>query len=126
MQILFDQAVRGLPASYSVKPFLILAGLACLYFALGWLRLRAIAYAPPKREETPVIRLRYGRGVAIAMGNEVQRILDDRGVLGLIVLAPLAYGALYPQPYLGQVFAAYRSPSSIRIKPSSAAISCRP
>ena len=37
------------------------------------------------------------------MGNEVQRILGDRGVLGLIVLAPLAYGALYPQPYLGQV-----------------------
>ena len=82
---------------------MILAGLACLYFALAWARLRAIANAPPKREETPVIRLRYGRGVAIAMGNEVQRILGDRGVLGLIVLAPLAYGALYPQPYLGQV-----------------------
>ena len=103
LQILFDQAARGLPASDSVRPFMILAGLACLYFALAWARLRAIAYAPPKREETPVIRLRYGRGVAIAMGNEVQRILGDRGVLGLIVLAPLAYGALYPQPYLGQV-----------------------
>ena len=50
-----------------------------------------------------MIRLRYGRGVAIAMGNEVQRVLSDRGVLGLIVLAPLIYGALYPQPYLGQV-----------------------
>ena len=103
LQILFDQAARGLPASDSVRPFMILAGLACLYFALAWARLRAIANAPPKREETPVIRLRYGRGVAIAMGNEVQRILGDRGVLGLIVLAPLAYGALYPQPYLGQV-----------------------
>ena len=103
LQILFDQAARGLPASDSVKPFMILAGLACLYFALAWARLRAIANAPPKREEAPVIRLRYGRGVAIAMGNEVQRILGDRGVLGLIVLAPLAYGALYPQPYLGQV-----------------------
>ena len=103
LQILFDQAARGLPASDSVRPFLILAGLACLYFVLAWARLRAIANAPPKREEAPVIRLRYGRGVAIAMGNEVQRILGDRGVLGLIVLAPLAYGALYPQPYLGQV-----------------------
>ena len=103
LQILFDQAARGLPASDSVRPFMILAGLACLYFALAWARLRAIANAPPKREEAPVIRLRYGRGVAIAMSNEVQRILGDRGVLGLIVLAPLAYGALYPQPYLGQV-----------------------
>jgi ABC-2 type transport system permease protein len=103
LQILFDQAARGLPTSNSVRPFMILAGLACLYFALAWVRLRAIANAPPRSEETPVIRLRYGRGVAIAMGNEVQRILGDRGVLGLIVLAPLAYGALYPQPYLGQV-----------------------
>ena len=103
LQILFDQAARGLPTSNSVRPFMILAGLACLYFALAWVRLRAIANAPPRSEETPVIRLRYGRSVAIAMGNEVQRILGDRGVLGLIVLAPLAYGALYPQPYLGQV-----------------------
>jgi ABC-2 type transport system permease protein len=103
LQVLFDQAARGLPASDSVRPFLILAGLACLYFALAWARLRAIANAPPKREETPALRLRYGRGVAIAMGNEVQRILGDRGILGLIVLAPLAYGALYPQPYLGEV-----------------------
>ena len=103
LQILFEQAARGVPTSDSVRPFMILAGLACLYFALAWVRLRAIANAPPKREETPVIRLRYGRGVAIAMGNEVQRVLSDRGVLGLIVLAPLIYGALYPQPYLGQV-----------------------
>ena len=33
---------------------MILAGLACLYFALAWARLRAIAYAPPKREPKPV------------------------------------------------------------------------
>jgi ABC-2 type transport system permease protein len=103
LQVLFDQAARGVPTANSVRPFLILAALACLYFALAWLRLRAIAYAPPKREPEPAPCLRYGRGVAIAMGNEAQRILSDRGVLGLIVLAPLAYGALYPQPYLGQV-----------------------
>ena len=39
-----------MPASNSVRPFLILAGLACLYFALAWARLRAIANAPPRRE----------------------------------------------------------------------------
>ncbi len=82
LQVLFDQAARGVPASDSLRPFLILAGLACLYFALAWARLRAIAYTPPKREETPAVRLRYGRGVAIAMGNEVQRILGDRSGLG--------------------------------------------
>jgi ABC-2 type transport system permease protein len=103
LQVLFDQAARGLPPSDSVRPFAILAGLACLYFALAWARLRAIANAPPRREAEPALRIRYGRGVAIAMGNEVQRILGDRGVMGLIVLAPLIYGALYPQPYLGQV-----------------------
>jgi ABC-2 type transport system permease protein len=106
LQILFDQAARGLPTSDSVRPFMILAGLACLYFALAWARLRGIANAPSRSEETPVIRLRYGRGVAIAMSNEVQRILGDRSILGLIVLAPLAYGALYPQPYLGEVLRA--------------------
>jgi len=35
LQVLFDQAARGLPPSDSVRPFLILAGLACLYFALA-------------------------------------------------------------------------------------------
>jgi len=33
----------------------------------------AIANAPPKREETPVIRLRYGRGVAIANSEKLNR-----------------------------------------------------
>lgn len=103
LQILVDQAARGVPTSDSVRPFLILAGLACLFFALAWARLRAIANAPPRREETPALRLRYGRGVALAMGNEVQRILGDKSVLGLIVFAPILYGLLYPQPYLGQV-----------------------
>ena len=103
LQVLFDQAARGVPTANSVRPFLILAVLACLYFALAWLRLRAIANAPPKREPRPALRLRYGRGVALAMSNEAQRILGDPGILGLIVLAPVVYGALYPQPYLGQV-----------------------
>jgi ABC-2 type transport system permease protein len=103
LQVLFDQAARGLPPSNSVRPFAILASLACLYFVLAWARLSAIANAPPRPEAEPALPLRYGRGVAIALSNEVQRILGDRGVLGMIVLAPLVYGALYPQPYLGQL-----------------------
>ena len=60
------------------------------------------------------------------MSNEVQRILGDRSILGLIVLAPLAYGALYPQPYLGQVLRGIPIAVVDRIKRSSAATSCRP
>lgn len=37
------------------------------------------------------------------MGNEARRILADRSVLGLIVLAPILYGVLYPRPYLGEL-----------------------
>ena len=37
------------------------------------------------------------------MTAELRRILNDRGVFGLIVLAPIIYGLLYPQPYLGQL-----------------------
>ena len=37
------------------------------------------------------------------MFAEMRRVLNDRGVFGLIMLAPVIYGALYPQPYLGQV-----------------------
>ena len=35
--------------------------------------------------------------------SEIRRILGDRGVMGLMVIAPLLYGVFYPQPYLGQI-----------------------
>jgi ABC-2 type transport system permease protein len=105
IQILFDQAARGLPASASARPFAILGGLAVLYFALAWVRLRAIAkdarvHAP---EPQPAMIVPSGPGVGAAMFAEWRRILNDRGALGLMVLAPILYGFLYPQPYLGQV-----------------------
>ena len=37
------------------------------------------------------------------MFAEWRRVLGDRGAFSLIVLAPILYGVLYPQPYLGQV-----------------------
>jgi len=103
LEVLFDQAARGLPPSDSVRPFAILALLACLYFLLAWTRLRAIANAPSRREPEAAPRIRYGWGVAIAMSNEARRILADRGVLSMIVLAPILYGLLYPRPYLGEL-----------------------
>ena len=105
IQILFDQAVRGLPSSDSARPFMFLGALAIALFGLAWLRLRAIsatsiASAPEPALAEPAFA---GAGAGAAMTAELRRILNDRGVLGLIVLAPLLYGVLYPQPYLGQL-----------------------
>ena len=105
IEILFDQAVRGLPPSSSIPPFMILGGLAVALFGLGWLRLGAIAAAPSAASRAAASRAdtRY-RGIGGAMvGRDSERILNDRGVFGLIVLAPIIYGLLYPQPYLGQL-----------------------
>jgi ABC-2 type transport system permease protein len=105
IQILFEQAVRGLPTSVSAPSLLILGALGSLLFWLSWLRLRAVvrtASARPPSETLPEssdARL----GIGAAMFAETRRILNDRGVFGLIVLAPVIYGILYPQPYLGQL-----------------------
>jgi ABC-2 type transport system permease protein len=104
IQILFDQAVRGLPPSNSVPSFIVLGLLATVMFALAWLRLRAIAASPVRvSEPEPAEPAFAGAGVGAAMAAEIRRILNDRGVFGLIVLAPILYGLLYPQPYLGQL-----------------------
>jgi len=104
MQILFDQAVRGLPAVSSVEPFLILGALACGFFGLSWLRLRQISRSPVRRKVEVAPSEPTGRpGIGGAMLAEIRRVLNDRGVFGLIVLAPVIYGLLYPQPYLGQL-----------------------
>ncbi len=104
MQILFDQAVRGLPPTSSVQPLLALGALAAGFLLLSWLRLRALAKAPsrPAEETTPSDAV-PSPGVGAAMFAEVRRVLNDRGVFGLIILAPVIYGLLYPQPYLGQI-----------------------
>jgi ABC-2 type transport system permease protein len=105
MQILFDQAVRGLPPSASAEPFLVLSSLAMGLSALAWLRLRAIARSPRlrPRETQPPIPRPIAAGLGSAMVAEMRRVLNDRGVFGIIVLAPVIYGVLYPQPYLGQL-----------------------
>jgi len=105
IQILFDQAVRGLPQSVSAQPFAILGALAIAAFALAWLRLRAIGKeAPAPAAEPPAAEIRpSGPGVGAAMFAEFRRVMADRGAFGLIVLGPIIYGFLYPQPYLGQV-----------------------
>jgi ABC-2 type transport system permease protein len=104
VQILFDQAVRGLPASSSVEPFIILGALAAVFFGLSWLRLGAIARTATRRSPEPAPAPAFASAsMGDAMFAEMRRVLNDRGVFGLIVMAPVLYGILYPQPYLGQL-----------------------
>ncbi len=102
MQILSDQAARGVPARDSIEPLAILAALALVYFALAILRLRAIARRPQPHETEPA-EPPARHGLAGAFAAEYRRVLAERGAFGLMVMAPLIYGALYPQPYLGQL-----------------------
>ena len=104
MQILFDQAARGAPVIDSAQAFSLLAGLALLYLCLAWLRLVALSRRPATR--TPVKHVTALPASpttlpGIVLG-EIRRVLADRGVKGLMMLAPLLYCVFYPQPYLGQ------------------------
>jgi ABC-2 type transport system permease protein len=103
LQILFDQAARGSPASDSAAAFAWLASLAVAFFGLASWRLVALLRAPPPSkaefELPPMASVRPSAAFAV----ESLRILKTPTAFGLIVLAPVIYGALYPQPYLGQL-----------------------
>ena len=103
IQILFDQAARGAPLHQTAEPFAYLCAVTAILMALVWLRCRALArtgFAAPNEQETPV---RPGSGIGGTFVAEWRRVLGDRGVLGLFILAPMLYAVFYPQPYLGQL-----------------------
>jgi ABC-2 type transport system permease protein len=104
IQVLFDQAARGISAQDSIHAFMYLAGLTAAFFALAWLRLHFVARHPIIGEAEPLLPVVQGR-ISIARGflDEVTRILRDRGAFGLIILGPIIYGFLYPQPYVNQL-----------------------
>jgi ABC-2 type transport system permease protein len=104
LQVLFDQAARGVPPVVSLGPFAAVAALAAIFFALAQLRLHFVARAwRPPAEEAPRDDGPARIGLVGAFVEEYRRVLGDRGAFGLFVLAPLLYGVLYPQPYLGQL-----------------------
>jgi ABC-2 type transport system permease protein len=104
IQILFDQAARGVPVRDSAEPFMVLGGLAVGYFTLSWLRLRVLARSPVSAPEEVQDADGVGRiGLVGAFAAEYGRVLRDRGAFGLIVVGPILYGVLYPQPYVGQL-----------------------
>ncbi|ANY82753.1 ABC transporter (plasmid) [Microvirga ossetica] len=104
IQILFDQAARGVPARDTAQPFMMLSILAVIFFGSAWLRLRTVARAPIAKAPEEIVREGPDQaGIVGAFSAEYGRVLRDRGVFGLVVLAPIIYGLLYPQPYLGQL-----------------------
>ena len=110
IQILFDQAVRGLPPSVSAQPLAILGAAGALLFGLAWLSLRAFAHTTHSRapEPTPIETSEAGRGVGDAMVAEFRRILNDRGVFGLIVMAPPSTVSFTRNPISARCCAGYR------------------
>ena len=104
MQILFDQAARGAPVANSAPAFSILAGLALLNLCLAWLRLTALSRGPTsgRPAESAIVPSADPPTLPNVIVGEIRRVLADRGVKGLMILAPLLYCVFYPQPYLGQ------------------------
>ena len=96
-QILSDQAARGSPVHASSVPFAILAGMALGLFALAWLRLRHLS-PKPREEEAPLPEDGPSPGLRGAFVGEWRRVLADRGVFSLLIVAPVFYGVFYPQP----------------------------
>ena len=127
MQILFDQAARGAPLARFRPAVRHPRGIgACLFGASpggGWRR-SPVAEPAVRREEDARRPPGAIRASAASSSRRWRRVLGDRGVLGLIMLAPVLYGVFYPQPYLGQIRSQHsRSPSSTTTTRSSAAAS---
>lgn len=108
MQVLVDQAARGSPPLVSIEPFLALATLALAYLAIAWLLLRKIAKSAkaPSPPAAVIVAQSSAPGIGAAMFAEVRRVLSDSGARGFLILAPIIYGVLYPQPYVGQLLRA--------------------
>jgi ABC-2 type transport system permease protein len=105
MAVLLGQAARGLPLQESAQPFAALAGLAALYALLAFLRLRSLAprIGHEALRPEPVPPAAAPRGVGEAFTAEWGRVLGMPGPFVILIVAPLIYGVLYPQPYLGQI-----------------------
>jgi ABC-2 type transport system permease protein len=102
-QILFDQAARGAPLAASAPAFAVLAAMAIGLFLLAWWRLSRLAldHRPEADDRLPADA--PGRGVVGGFAGEWRRVLADRGVFSMMIIAPAFYGIFYPQPYLGQL-----------------------
>jgi ABC-2 type transport system permease protein len=103
--ILLDQAARGMPVQASAGDFAALAILAVAYTLLGLYRLhsmrRSLGRGATEAEPPQLAPVRSG--IAGSLAAEWRRVLGNRAAFGLLILAPVIYGAFYPQPYLTQI-----------------------
>src|SRR4051812_35585053 len=102
LQVLVDQAARGSPVHASGLPFAVLTGMALILFGLAWLRLLLLPSGRPEEEEALLATPQHP-GLARSFLGEWRRVLADRGVFSMLIVAPVLYGVFYPQPYLGQL-----------------------
>jgi len=102
LQIVIDQAARGSPIHASALPLVVLTGMALGLFGLAGLRLQRFPPGRPREEEVlpPDVA---NPGPAGAFIGEWRRVLADRGIFSMMIVAPVFYGVFYPQPYLGQL-----------------------
>ena len=99
IQILFDQAVRGLPTWTTAPPFAVLGGIAIGLIALCWLRLRFIAgRIETYRVPSPAPEAVGSSGVGGTLLAELKAVVSDTGVAGMMILAPLLYGVSIRSP----------------------------
>ena len=71
-------------------------------FLLAWWRLSRISRERSRQNGKSLCRKMVQR-IAGAFIGEWRRVLADRGVFSLMIVAPVFYGVFYPQPYLGQL-----------------------
>jgi len=103
VQILFDQAARGIPPRDSLYAFGMLGLLAVVLFGFAALGTRRLfRRGMPAIEAVPAAPA-APRGVVGAFTGEYLRVLRDKGAFGLIIMGPLIYAVLYPRPYVGQL-----------------------
>lgn len=124
MSVLLGQAARGLPVSEAAVPFATLTGLALLFAGLAVLRMASLKrkgwFETARPDEQPASD-RTPRCIGGAFMAEWHRVLGTRSAFSVLFLAPLVYGIYYPQPYLNQICASFRSRSSTMISAISAA-----
>jgi ABC-2 type transport system permease protein len=86
-QILFDQAARGSPVHASAPAFAILTGMALGLFVLAWWRLSWLSLESQREVDAPLPQ--DDRGIAGTFIGEWSRVLADRGVFSLVIVAPV-------------------------------------
>jgi ABC-2 type transport system permease protein len=95
-QLLFDQAASGSPVRASAPAFAILAGMALGLFVLTLWRLNRLSSEFQREEDAPLPL--DGCGIAGVFVGEWRRVLADRGVFSLLVVARFFTGCSIRSP----------------------------